>query len=134
MRIAFRADASTQIGSGHVMRCLTLAEELAGRGVEIIFISRDLPDDYRTMVEGKGFPVIELPKAVTDGGALDWNAHASWLGVDWEQDADETIVALLNHQSDVDWLIVDHYALDHRWEMCLQAHVGQHGKISLWIN
>ena len=36
MRIVFRADASTKkMGSGHIMRCLTLSEELNKNGADI---------------------------------------------------------------------------------------------------
>lgn len=44
MRFIFRADASREIGSGHVMRSSVLAEEAISRGYECIFIGeiRDL--------------------------------------------------------------------------------------------
>ena len=40
MKVAIRTDASTNVGNGHVMCYLTLAESLQGNGVDITFISR----------------------------------------------------------------------------------------------
>jgi spore coat polysaccharide biosynthesis predicted glycosyltransferase SpsG len=40
MRLVFRADASTQIGSGHVMRVTTIAQEAISRGIECHFVGR----------------------------------------------------------------------------------------------
>jgi len=37
-RILFFADAGPEVGGGHVMRCLTLARALAGRGAECAFV------------------------------------------------------------------------------------------------
>lgn len=45
MRYIIRADASRAIGSGHVMRSSAIAEELLGRGYEVIFVGvfSDIP-------------------------------------------------------------------------------------------
>lgn len=118
MKIAFRADASIQIGTGHVMRCLTLAGELKRQGHECLFICRDHEGHLGRQIENKGFALHLLSvvdESKPDLALLDWNDHAVWLGVTWHQDAKQTR-DVLNQQKPVDWLVVDHYALDSRWE------------------
>lgn len=113
MRCAFRADASLEIGTGHIMRCLTLAEALREEGAEVFFISRDLPGNLNDRVEARGFKVERLPRP--DGPAPEPPPkHAPWAGVDWQQDSWETSHAFAGRVPD--WLVVDHYAFDHRWE------------------
>ena len=42
MRFFIRVDASATIGTGHVMRCLTLADELFKYGYQIIFMCQKI--------------------------------------------------------------------------------------------
>lgn len=124
MKIVFRTDASVTIGSGHVMRCLTLADELRKRGADISFISREHPANLNDLLESKGYHVLRLDKPVQKFAARsDDLAHAAWLGVPWEQDAADTAAALGEGQPD--WLIVDHYAIDYRWEERLRSRVAK---------
>jgi len=117
--IAFRVDASLEIGTGHVMRCLTLAEALRENGAEVLFISRALPGDMIDRIETRGFSIKRLPKP--DGAATAAPpAHASWAGVSWQRDAEETDTAL--KASALDWLVVDHYAFDERWEKAVRRN------------
>lgn len=117
MRIAFRADASIDIGTGHVMRCLTLAEALRSRGHECLFIGRDHPGNLEGLIRQKGFEVHLLTPGRSDALMSERKglpAHADWLGVSWHFDADQTHRIVAGRQ--VDWVVVDHYALDARWE------------------
>ncbi|MCF8185739.1 MAG: UDP-2,4-diacetamido-2,4,6-trideoxy-beta-L-altropyranose hydrolase [Sulfuritalea sp.] len=115
--IAFRVDASNQIGTGHFMRCLTLADELKKQGAQIRFISRNLPTHLSVMLTAKGMEY--LPLSIDEAGeAEDDLAHASWLGASQSQDAQATVNALANHLWD--WIVVDHYSLDRRWEMAVR--------------
>ncbi len=115
----FRVDASTEIGSGHVMRCLTLADELSDLGAKCEFICRPHKGDMIAVIEERGYSVIILPKGNIHEGKQgeNSNAHAHWLGATLEQDAKDTIEAL--GKIVPDWLIVDHYALEARWERAL---------------
>jgi UDP-2,4-diacetamido-2,4,6-trideoxy-beta-L-altropyranose hydrolase len=120
MQIVFRTDASVQIGTGHVMRCLTLADALHLEGAECIFICRDHPGHLRDLIQQRGHHV----QLLTAGEPLEIHndkellSHAAWLGTDWTRDASDTQAAITPYA--VDWLVVDHYALDHRWERALR--------------
>ena len=113
LQIAFRTDANHEIGTGHFMRCLTLADELIKQGAEICFVSRDLPTHLQNMLKERGMKCHSLP-IDNDSYSLDELAHSKWLKTSQINDANMTI-ELLNFVG-WDWMIVDHYALDHRFE------------------
>lgn len=118
-RVAFRVDASTAIGSGHVVRCLTLADALAARGVDATFICREHEGSLEALIESRGFGFEMLtrngPQFVSQIDlAGPEPLHAAWLGVDFRVDAMQFLSALEGDR--FDWVIVDHYALDARWE------------------
>ena len=99
------------------MRCLTLADALKERGAQIRFICRHLPEHLRDQMSAKGFEFALLDTA-NYGVGLDELVHAHWLEVDQRKDATDSILALSD--GTWDWLIVDHYGLDSRWESMLR--------------
>lgn len=121
MKVLIRADASLTIGSGHIMRCLTLADALRQRGADITFVCREHPGNLIELIENKGYPTARLQPSAEYDAAPDDVAHAAWLGATWLQDSSGTIDAIKGVLPE--WLIVDHYAIDHRWEHKLRPHV-----------
>jgi UDP-2,4-diacetamido-2,4,6-trideoxy-beta-L-altropyranose hydrolase len=120
-RIAFRTDASVEIGTGHVMRSLTLADALRERGARCTFICRPHRGHLLDMIAQRGHHAVALPNDGTATHHMPADpVHAAWLGTDWQTDAQQTREALGGES--VDWLVVDHYALDHRWEQALRPH------------
>lgn len=93
MVAVFRADASSQIGVGHLTRCLCLADGLKKRGVECLFASKDYRGNLFRKVEQKGFRVETI-----DAGA----------GLD--RDLDLTTQAIKKHRADV--LVTDSYDIN----------------------
>ena len=116
----FRTDASLEIGTGHVMRCLTLALGLLERGAGISFLCRAHDGNLIDLIRGHGFSVHVLPLI----SQCDYReqyplspAHAAWLGCSWQIDVDLCNAVL---KDTVDWIIIDHYALDYRWENAMR--------------
>jgi len=122
MKIAFRVDASVQIGTGHFMRCLTLADGLREHGCETLFVCRHLPEHMRVVLETKGhrFGLLHQSSTGIEENKL---AHSEWLGTTQQADAAECSKMLSGQVWD--WLVVDHYALDARWESSLRQSVGK---------
>jgi UDP-2,4-diacetamido-2,4,6-trideoxy-beta-L-altropyranose hydrolase len=104
------------------MRCLTLADALRQSGVQIRFVSRGLPAYLSDMLTVRGLEFAPLGSATAEE-PLDDLAHSNWLGTSQSQDARDTAEALADRKWD--WLVVDHYALDVRWESAMRSTAGQ---------
>lgn len=124
MKVVFRTDASIAMGTGHVMRCLTLAEELKQIDASCVyFITRAHSGHMADTIRSKGYG-LHLLTAPVQGfqPAPDDVAHAKWLNVPWAMDVEESLEVLIGIRPD--WLIVDHYSLDARWHRLLRPYVG----------
>lgn len=128
MLAVIRADASTSIGSGHVMRCLTLTHRLKKeKNTKVVFVMRVLPGNLIGVVEKQGFEVLKLPPA---NQKYSLSGYGLWLTVPMDVDAQQTIEILQHylqeHGCDVaDRLIVDSYALDEQWELLLRPYCNE---------
>jgi UDP-2,4-diacetamido-2,4,6-trideoxy-beta-L-altropyranose hydrolase len=118
MRIVFRVDSGAQMGSGHLMRCLTLANELRQSGANISFVSRLHSGHLIDKLETAGYFVYKL--AAPLGKKDNSKGYEAWLGVSVAQDMNETL-GMLKGQI-YDWMVVDHYALDKTWESALRVN------------
>jgi UDP-2,4-diacetamido-2,4,6-trideoxy-beta-L-altropyranose hydrolase len=126
MRVVIRTDASAKIGSGHLMRCLTLARGLRQNGSESIFVSREHEGHLNDLIIRDGFDLIRLPaplrkRSGSENVERGEQSYADWLGVSQEEDARETISVIAQRKPN--WLIVDHYGLDEIWEKLLRPYV-----------
>ena len=105
------------------MRCLTLARALRERRAEVEFICRPHEGNFSSWIEKNGFTVHYLSEPVQHTRIGGVEGYEDWLGVAWRTDADQTVANVMAMERRPDWLLVDHYSLDHRWEKALRAHV-----------
>lgn len=115
MKIAIRTDASPQIGTGHLARCQSLADALHTRGAKVIFVCRHITEGAAERLQAAGHTVI----CIDGAGESDELTHSAWLCGAQSEDAARTRAVLADFAPD--WLIVDHYALDARWQRALRA-------------
>lgn len=88
--VLFRLDASDQIGTGHLMRCLVIADALQAFGVTAWFLCYPLPERLHRLILDKNHRLLS------------------------PTDIDNEFSLIAHCQPD--WIIVDHYALDAEWE------------------
>ena len=127
-KFGFRVDAALYIGAGHVMRCLTLADSLRAKGHQCHFICREHPGHLVQKIKGLGFDVYILPIATISNTELKLGPYTQWLGADWPTDAQQTSLVL--KALNLDWLIIDHYAIDRDWEELIQR---QHPHLKIMV-
>ncbi|WP_062109468.1 UDP-2,4-diacetamido-2,4,6-trideoxy-beta-L-altropyranose hydrolase [Bacillus niameyensis] len=107
LKVVFRADASTELGSGHISRCLILAEKLHEVGAKVSFICRADEGNLCHLLWTKGFVVTTIGRITN---------------FSMKTDMKETI-GVLQMMEQVDWLIIDHYQLDYAWEHSMRPYV-----------
>jgi UDP-2,4-diacetamido-2,4,6-trideoxy-beta-L-altropyranose hydrolase len=118
--VIFRTDASLEIGTGHVMRCLTLALGLSKAGSSVGFLCREQDGSLIDLIKSFGFSVCALPPLSQQDAVKISETdlpYAVWLGCNWQVDVEHCRAVLCDP---VDWIIVDHYALDYRWEKAMR--------------
>jgi UDP-2,4-diacetamido-2,4,6-trideoxy-beta-L-altropyranose hydrolase len=87
-KIIFRADASSRMGTGHIMRCLSLAEHLQKAGGKAVFVMSETLPSLNTRLESKGVDFLEIdviPGGFEDAGQtaqIVKDLSASWIVLD----------------------------------------------------
>ncbi len=124
MQVVFRVDSSHVIGTGHVMRCITLAKKIArDPQVRCLFICREHLGNIAFVIEDAGFTVGFLKSKPS---IKQHPLYSNWLGSTQKDDALQTF-ALLNALKikRIALLVVDNYALDITWEAQFKKSVKQ---------
>ena len=92
--LIIRADATTAIGTGHMMRCIALAQAWQDQGGDVTFLSRCDSETLRKRIIGEGFDFIPIEKPHPDPSDLTQTLnilkrhapcskpHALWLVLD----------------------------------------------------
>ncbi len=105
--IAFRCDASISMGSGHVMRCITLAETFRKLDYRSHFICRELDGNLIAELAGRGFKVHRLPPTPKPPGVEPRKSS----GEQEDALACREIIGEIRPQ----WVVVDNYSLASEW-------------------
>ncbi len=112
MRIFFRTDSSNIIGSGHLMRCISLAIELSSRSSQVAFVMRSCSKFHQSILRKNNFKLIKMePFASNIQNSITLN-HKTWLGVSEDEDFQE----FLSLSDNPDLIVIDHYGIGSKWE------------------
>lgn len=95
----FRVDSDPEIGVGHLMRCLIIADKLLLNGSECLFLMTYVSEDNKKLIENRGHCVLEIKN------------HEEYCSL------------LMSCKPE--WLIVDHYKLDCKFELSNRAYVNK---------
>jgi UDP-2,4-diacetamido-2,4,6-trideoxy-beta-L-altropyranose hydrolase/UDP-4-amino-4,6-dideoxy-N-acetyl-beta-L-altrosamine N-acetyltransferase len=100
MTILFRADSSSKIGTGHIMRDLVLAKQYAAKGDKIIFATRNLQGNINNKIKEAGYGHITL-----------------------KSNRKKELVRLIK-KLHADILLIDHYNIGYKKERYIKEQTG----------
>jgi len=115
--IVIRADASLLMGTGHIMRCITIANELRLQGANCYFVTRPHAGNIIEKIIQHEHQCLLLSEGPENYQSE--SEYGKWLGCSQKQDAQETLELIKKLK--VDFCIVDHYALDISWERVIKT-------------
>lgn len=102
MNVLFRADASVAMGTGHVMRCLALAQAVQDCGGRVAFLMADSTPAILTRLATEQMDVLSV---ASPPGTAD--------------DASQTID--LARQRDAEWIVLDGYQFSAEYQRALKS-------------
>jgi len=112
-----RADATTGIGTGHIMRCLALAQAWQDQSGKVTFISHCESDALRQRLIDEGMNLINIEKSHPD-----------------QNDLECTMMVLhefsKQNMQNTTWLVIDGYHFDAAYQKCIK----EAGYKLLWID
>lgn len=126
--IPIRCDSGLIMGSGHVMRCRTLARQLRRHDVDVLFLCRQQPGDLIQLLADE-FAVRTLPSLpASASGAAQPTEPASWLGCTQDQDAADTLAAIAAvAPASIPWIVADHYGVAAPWHLRVVGDLRRQG-------
>jgi len=98
--ILFRADSSSKIGTGHIMRDLVLAQKYAKKGAKVIFATQELNGNINHQIDKAGFQRVRL-----------------------KSNSKKELIALIKKLS-IDLLVIDHYGINAKKEKYIKKKTG----------
>ena len=118
MHVFFRADSSSVIGTGHIVRCLTLAKKLRDHGAITTFICRNLVGNCSQLIQSPNSKhMLENTDDLNETTNKCFEREEIYSAKIQNLDAEECISIIKRKElSDIVWIVVDHYAIDSLWE------------------
>lgn len=122
MNIVFRTDASIEIGTGHVMRCLTIADKFCqATSANVSFVCRAHNGNLISTIKKRGYRVHALPILKLEQNSILSGDYIDWVGANIESDANETGNIILSESADL--LVVDHFGISENWESFIRQSI-----------
>lgn len=109
--IAIRVDGSTEIGLGHIYRCVCLASNIRRFGLRVTFLTRDTNPMAQDLIESSGHELINLE--TVDKNKEFGSLYEKWLGVTELEDANQCRPLIESLRPSL--VIVDHYGISSKW-------------------
>jgi UDP-2,4-diacetamido-2,4,6-trideoxy-beta-L-altropyranose hydrolase len=107
MNILFRADSSSTIGTGHIMRDLVLATQY--KDANITFVTQDLDGNINHKITEAGYNLVVLKSKVANSGC------ETNFPVNDIKELNKLIKKL-----NINLLVIDHYGIDYKFEKKLK--------------